>query len=216
MGRSTLERLAVGGAFLLITLNLVYLGWSGWHAAWWDFYFTRAENRLSKSQLVEAEQDYLQALKYAELMVPSDGRLARTYHDLGMVYWAQLRHEPARLAFDRALRLFQRYDGPESYFVGVVRARQGEIALQQGDMAKAEGALRQARDILVRCVGTQDSMTVRSQASLGLALYYQGRRAEAREYLLPVAKLVWHNFRVGDLVYQNQVKGAAEAVRQVP
>jgi len=215
LGRTNLERLAVGGALLLILLNLTYLGWIGWHAAWWDFYFTRAEKALTQGKVAAAETDYLEALKYAELMVPSDGRLARTYHDLGMIHWGQLRYAEARVAFDRALRLFQRYDGPNSYFVGVVRARQGEIALQQGDLAGAEASLREAADILQRCVGSQDSMTVRSRASLGLSLFYQGRREEARHYLMAVARLVQGNAKVGDLVYQNQVKGAMEAVREV-
>ena len=112
MRRLTLERLCVGGALLLIVFNFVYLGCIGWHAAWWDFYFTRAEKKLGQPGGVgEAEKDYLQALKYAELMVPSDGRLARTYHDLGMVYWAQLRYDQARQTFERAQRGFERYDG---------------------------------------------------------------------------------------------------------
>lgn len=213
----TLERLAVAGALLLIGLNLVYLGWIGWYPAWWDFYFTRADNTLARTgRLNDAERDYLQALHYGELMVPSDGRLARTYHDLGMIYWGQMRFDKSRRAFERALRLFERYDGPQSYFVGVVRARMGEIALQQGDMLGAERELRQASDILLRCVGAQDSMSVRSRASLGLALFYLGRRSEARPYLMAVAKLVAGNYKVGDLVYQNQVKNAVEQVRQVP
>lgn len=211
-----MRRLCLAGALLLIVLNFVYLGCIGWHAAWWDFYFTRAEGKLSRGQVKEAEQDYLQAVKYAELMVPSDGRLARTYHDLGMVYWAQLRYDQARRIFERSQRGFERYDGPQSYFVGVVLARQGEVSLQQGDMKAAESALRQASVILARCVGREDSMSVRCHASLGLALYYLGRRDEARQYLRPIGNLVAGNPRVGDIVYQNQVRFALEALRQVP
>ncbi|MBX3166296.1 MAG: tetratricopeptide repeat protein [Candidatus Eremiobacteraeota bacterium] len=159
-----------------------YLAVVGLPSGLWDISYTHAEKSLGpRPPYPPASLDaYREAARRAEQLTPEDGRLGRTYHDLGTLLWFMGRNNEARLYLTRALRIFERVDGTRSTWVGITRARLGEMDLRSGKLGEAVFNLQRADAILVRTVGRLDPVALRV-ASLVASQTHD--RARAKEVL---------------------------------
>lgn len=153
-------------ALVLIGLWLcqwAYLAVVGLPSGLWDLSYTHAEKSLGpRPPYPPTSVDaFRQAAVRAEQLTPEDGRLARTYHDLGTLLWFMGRNQEARVYLTRALRIFEEVDGSYSTWVGITRGRLGEMQLRAGQIDQANVNLQRAEGILVRTVGRLDPMSLR-------------------------------------------------------
>jgi tetratricopeptide (TPR) repeat protein len=190
------------------TGQLIYYGVVGYRTASWDYDFTRAEKSRfgpHPSDPKHADRYYREALVKADQLDVSDGRLARTYHDLGTVLWQDGRLAAAAANFERALAVFRLCDGPQSLMVGVCQARLGDIALAQNRLDVANHTLPSANAIFVR-VDAPQALRVRNQANLARLWCEQGRFREANGLLRSIVPSVMTNPQVGDLTFRQSVQ----------
>ena len=190
--------------------QLAYYGAVGYRTGMWDYYFTRAEydraaSKADKASLPVAIDHLEKALRYARELPDPDGRLARTYHDLGTMWWAKGMFLPARHNLLRSRRIYVRTDGPRSYFVGIIDARLGEMDLDELRLADAETRLTSANGILLRVVGSYDSLCLRNLANLARLRDIQGRYLEALSITRQILPEVAQNGRVGDSIYRQKI-----------
>lgn len=159
--------LVLGGLYLS---QWAYLATVGLPTGLWDLSYTQAEHKLeTRPPYSQATiERFRQAARKAEELVPEDGRLARTYHDLGTLLWFTGQTQEARLYLHRSLEIFSRVDGPRSTWVGVVSERLGEIEMLRGHSSKALELLQRAELILVRTLGRFDPMALRASTQLAL------------------------------------------------
>lgn len=159
-----------------------YLAVVGLPSGLWDISYTHAEKTLGPRPPYRAEslEAFRQAASRAEQLTPEDGRLARTYHDLGTLLWFMGRNTEGRLYLTRALQIFERVDGAQANWVGITSARLGEMDLRSGRLSEAMLNLQRADAILVRTVGRLDPLALRV-ASLVAAQNHD--RARAKEVL---------------------------------
>lgn len=179
--------LLLGGLYLF---QWVYLAVVGWPAGMWDLAYTQAENRIEKRQPYSEETvaRFRNAARHAASLVPEDGRVARTYHDLGTLLMITGRVNEARVYLVRALRLFERVDGPDSTWVGITCWRLADAELQRHRVAESAAYLRRADAILLRTLGSLNPNRVRVATAFALRTL---DRKRARELL------TWH--RLGDV-----------------
>lgn len=140
-----------------------YLAVVGLPSGLWDISYTHAEKSLGNRvpyppSSVEA---FREAARRAEQLTPEDGRLARTYHDLGTLLWFLGRNNEARVYLTRALRIFEKVDGTQATWVGITRARLGEMQMRSGNLTEGVMNLQRADAILVRTVGRLDPLALR-------------------------------------------------------
>ncbi|MBN9414736.1 MAG: tetratricopeptide repeat protein [Candidatus Eremiobacteraeota bacterium] len=159
-----------------------YLAVVGLPSGLWDISYTHAEKTLGPRAPYRPEslEAFRQAAAQAEQLSPEDGRLARTYHDLGTLLWFMGRNVEGRLYLTRAQRIFERVDGAQSNWVGITSARLGEMDLRSGRLSEAMMNLQRADAILVRTVGRLDPLALRV-ASLVASQSHD--RARAKEVL---------------------------------
>lgn len=140
-----------------------YLAVVGLPSGLWDISYTHAEKSLGPRPPYPPAslEAYREAARRAEQLVPEDGRLGRTYHDLGTLLWFTGRNNEARVYLTRALRIFERVDGTCSNWAGITRARLGEMDLRSGKLGEAIFNLQRADAILVRTVGRLDPLALR-------------------------------------------------------
>jgi tetratricopeptide (TPR) repeat protein len=201
-GRKWRWGLLLGGLYLF---QWVYLAVVGWPAGIWDLAYTQAENRLEKkhpySQASVAR--FRNAAHHAEKLVPEDGRVARTYHDLGTLLMITGRVNEARVYLTRALRLFERVDGEEATWVGITCWRLADAELQRGRVEQSLNYLRRADAILLRTLGKFSPNRVRVATACALRLRDPKRAQEL---------LTWH--RLGDVELDPITKLALEQITQ--
>lgn len=140
-----------------------YLAVVGLPSGLWDLSYTTAEHRLEKKPpFTPASVDrFREAARVAEWLEPEDGRLARTYHDLGVLLWLTGSWNESRVYLQRSLDIFQRVDGRQSTWVGIVSGRLGQIELDRGRSQSGLELLQRAEAILVRTLGNLDPMALR-------------------------------------------------------
>lgn len=169
--------LLLGGLYLC---QWAYLAVVGLPSGMWDLYYTQAEHRLEKSgQFTQASVErFRRAAREAEKLEPEDGRLGRTYHDLGLLLWITGSGNEARVYLQRSLEIFQRVDGRQSTWVGIVLSRLGEVELRRGHNQQGLEHLQRAEAILVRTLGNLDPMALRAGTLLAVQTRDQekGRR----------------------------------------
>lgn len=141
----------------------LYLGWVGMDTGLWDFAYTVAENKLDRAALTAPASmaRFRNAAALAEALEPEDGRLGRTYHDLGALLFYAGSSREARVYLNRALRIFENSDGPGGSWVGLVEMRLAEIDIQQGRTPQGIERLRRAERILLRTQGNFSVPTIR-------------------------------------------------------
>jgi hypothetical protein len=159
-----------------------YLAVVGLPSGLWDISYTHAEKSLGpRPPYPPASLDaFREAARRAEQLTPEDGRLGRTYHDLGTLLWFMGRTQEARVYLTRALRIFERVDGMQANWVGITCARLGEMEMRSGRLSQAVVYLQRADAILVRTVGRLDPLALRV-ASLVASQNHD--RARAKEVL---------------------------------
>lgn len=159
-----------------------YLAVVGLPSGLWDIRYTHAEKTLGPRPPYRPEslEAFRQAAAQAEQLTPEDGRLARTYHDLGTLLWFMGRNTEGRLYLTRSQRIFEKVDGFQSNWVGITSARLGELDLRSGRLSEAMFNLQRADAILVRTVGRLDPLALRV-ASLVASQNHD--RARAKEVL---------------------------------
>lgn len=139
----------------------------------WDMTFTFAEDRLKPHQLRDPVvlQGYREAVARAEQLLPVDGRLARSYHDLGALLWLSGRGKEGRVYLRRALEIFEQTDGPDSTWVGMVCWRLGHALLNEpGHREEGVAMLERAESNLVRGRGELDPAALQVSKILALQL----------------------------------------------
>ncbi len=173
--------------FFLVLLGLwlcqwAYLAVVGLPSGLWDRSYTHAEKSLGpRAPYSDASLEaFREAARQAEQLTPEDGRLARTYHDLGVLLWFRGQNNEARVYLNRSLRIFERVDGTRSTWVGIVSARLGEMEIRSGKFTEGVLDLQRADAILVRTVGRLDPLALRV-ASLMASQNHD--RARAKEVL---------------------------------
>jgi len=159
--------LILGGLYLS---QWAYLAVVGLPTGLWDLSYTQAEHKLEKRPPYSSAtvERFRQAARKAEELVPEDGRLARTYHDLGTLLWFTGQIQEARVYLHRSLEIFSRVDGPRSTWVGVVSERLGEIEMLRGHTSQALELLQRAELILLRSLGRFDPIVIRAAAMVAL------------------------------------------------
>lgn len=175
--------LLLGGLYLL---QWVYLAVVGWPTGMWDLAYTRAENRLEKRQPYSQASvaRFREAARKGEALVPEDGRLARTYHDLGTLLLITGRPNEARVYLHRALALFEKVDGPNSTWTGITCWRLADAASQRGRAQEGTELLRRADAILLRTLGNLHPNRIR----VATALVFRTRDREQARQLLTWSK----------------------------
>ena len=173
--------------FFLVLLGLwlcqwAYLAVVGLPSGLWDMSYTHAEKSLGpRAPYSDASLEaFREAARQAEQLTPEDGRLARTYHDLGVLLWFRGQNNEARVYLNRSLRIFERVDGTRATWVGIVSARLGEMEVRSGKFTEGVLDLQRADAILVRTVGRLDPLALRV-ASLMASQNHD--RARAKEVL---------------------------------
>lgn len=173
--------------FFLVLLGLwlcqwAYLAVVGLPSGLWDISYTHAEKTLGPRPpySVASIEAFRAAARRAEQLTPEDGRLARTYHDLGTLLWFLGRNNEARVYLTRAWKIFERVDGSQATWVGITRARLGEMEMRSGKLAEAVLHLQRADAILVRTVGRLDPLALRVAS---LVASQSRDRARAKEVL---------------------------------
>ncbi|MBS2040153.1 tetratricopeptide repeat protein [bacterium] len=164
-----------------------YLAAVGLPSGLWDITYTHAEKSLGKSFPYPPESllAFRQAASQAEGLYPEDGRLARSYHDLGTLLFFMGQYPEARLYLTRALDIFERVDGTQSTWAGITHGRLGELQLRTGKLSEAVQNLQRADAILVRTVGRLDPMALR----VGFLLALQVRDREKAKFVLESYRL---------------------------
>jgi len=149
-----------------------YLGLVGLPSGLWDLQYTHAEKSLEKSPPYSKKsiERFRKAAALAELLPEEDGRLARTYHDFGVLLWLTGRPNEARVYIWRSAEIFERVDGPEATWTGVLCERKAELELLRGRKHKALPLLRRAEAILLRTQGNFDPMALRTMSLLAVHL----------------------------------------------
>jgi hypothetical protein len=158
-----------------------YLGLVGLPSGLWDMHYTTAEKSLEKKPPYSPKsiERYRKAARLGELLPEEDGRLARTYHDLGVLLWLTGRPNEARVYIWRAAEIFERVDGPNATWTGVLCERKAELELLRGRKNKALPLLRRAEAILVRTQGNFDPMALRAISLLAIHLKDRERAERA-------------------------------------
>jgi hypothetical protein len=159
--------LLLGGLYLF---QLAYLAVVGLPTGMWDLAYTRAEHKMEKTPPFSPAtvERFRRAAQEAETLVPEDGRLARTYHDLGTLLWITGNPHEGRVYLHRALRIFEQTDGRQATWVGIVCERLGEVELRRGHNLEALEWLQRAEGILVRTLGGLDPIALRGGALLAV------------------------------------------------
>ena len=142
----------------------------------WDLQDTKAEHQLGKPPFSpRSVEQFRAAAAQAEALAPEDGRLARTYHDLGTLLWLTGRSLEANVYLQRSLEIFERVDGRHSTWVGIVSLRMAEIDLGRGRNPQAMDRLQRAEGILVRTLGSLDPMALRASALMAVHSHDQDK-----------------------------------------
>ena len=159
-----------------------YLAVVGLPSGLWDMSYTHAEKSLApRPPYSDASVDaFREAARQAEQLTPEDGRLGRSYHDLGVLLWFRGQNNEARVYLNRSLRIFQRVDGTRATWVGIVSARLGEMEIRAGKYNEGILDLQRADAILVRTVGRLDPLALRVAS---LVASQNRDRARAKEVL---------------------------------
>ena len=169
-------------------LGTLYLGqWAyyaliGWPTGTWDLAYTQAEKSTRPPYSVEAVERFRLAARRAEMLTPEDGRLARTYHDLGTLLWLTGRPREATLYVQRALEIFRRVDGPGTTWEGICLWRLGELRYQANRPEEGLRMLHQAEEILLRRQGDYQPVCLRVRAALALRLKDKKRAREVLKW----------------------------------
>lgn len=147
-----------------------YLAVIGLPSGLWDLSYTHAEKSLAPRFPYSPESlaAFREAARQAEQLTPEDGRLGRTYHDLGTLLWFMGQNTEARLYLTRSMQIFERVDGPQSTWAAVTRGRLGELQLRMGRLPEALQNLQRADAILLRTVGRLDPMALRIGSLLAI------------------------------------------------
>jgi hypothetical protein len=172
--RSALSQQRLGLVLLGLWLcQWAYLAVIGLPSGLWDMSYTRAEKSLAPHfpYSLESLAAFREAARQAEGLSPEDGRLARTYHDLGTLLWFMGQNNEARLYLTRSMQIFERVDGPQSTWAGITRGRLGELQLRAGQLTEALRNLQRADAILVRTVGRLDPMALRIGSLLAMGAH---------------------------------------------
>jgi hypothetical protein len=158
-----------------------YLGWVGLDSGLWDLSYTRAEKLVEARPAAvfrpEVVSAFEESVRKAQALSPEDGRLARSYHDYGTVLWLNGRRREGQLYLEQALVIFERVDGPNSTWVGVVEQRLGELEIARGDFQAGLGRLRKAETILLRTLGHLEPLSLRVRT---LVAKYERDASKAR------------------------------------
>ena len=198
----------------LYLCQLAYLAVVGLPTGMWDLRYTQAEHQLEKKPpFSEATVDrFREAARQAEKLIPEDGRLARTYHDLGTLLWIAGRTNEGRVYLHRSLNVFERVDGRQATWVGIVCERLGEVDLRRGRIAEATERLQRAEGILVRTLGCLDPIALRAATMVAV----QTRDRDK-------ARLVMENYRMAQIppdplmrLQLEQLGGGSTVVQPAP
>ncbi|MFN8607397.1 MAG: tetratricopeptide repeat protein [Vulcanimicrobiota bacterium] len=164
-----------------------YLALVGLPSGLWDVNYTHAEKKLGKRfpYPPESLDGFRQAARLAEQLDPEDGRLGRSYHDLGALLYFMGQNNEARLYLTRSLQIFERVDGPQSTWAGIARGRLGELQMRTGKSSEALANLQRADAILLRTVGRLDPMALR----IGFLLALQAHDREKAKFVLESYRL---------------------------
>lgn len=109
------------------------------------------------------------------MLVPEDGRLARTYHDLGTLLWLNGRPLEAALYLQRALEIFERVDGPQTTWVAICSWRLGELRCSLHREKEGVALLKRAESLILRCQGDLHPISLRIGLSLAKQLHDKER-----------------------------------------
>lgn len=96
----------------------------------WDQYSQAAEKAYVNKDFGEAEKNFLEALKEAEIFPKSDKRLATTVYNLGLIYQQEEKYSEAEQTYRRALELF-------SGIYGADHERTAQVHIDLGDLYRS-------------------------------------------------------------------------------
>lgn len=128
-----------------------------------------------------------QALREAEQVEPDGGRVAGAANSLGLLYHDQGRLETAQSLYQRALTIWQAQFGGEYELVAAALNNLAEIALAEGDGARAEPLYQRVPSIERRLLGAgHPAVTLSNPAEL----YRRQGRETASESLYRLALIL--------------------------
>ena len=137
----------------------------------------RAGVEFNRSRLNEAERILRSVETLARQQLPASHLLASTLNSLAVVIRPQGRLREARELFSEALTAAQAFES-DSVLQAMIRSNLGLLERAAGDLAAAEGALREVLAQLER-LGNQPDLVYDTQSNLALVLLDRGRTREA-------------------------------------
>ena len=153
----------------------------------WEQVYEAGITALYAGDYVKAEKNLREALTIARKFGDADGRYAESLGDLGAVLFLQQRYDEARPFLEHGLALHKTTIGVHEKTRNAAHWM-GEFYLTVGEYDKAAEALLYSLDVGRKAKVPDDSQIIVLYESLGIALVYAGRGAEAVEPLKDVVE----------------------------
>ena len=145
----------------------------------WEKYIKAGEEAYRRGQYVEAQKQFLAALKEAERFGNLDPRLATSLNDLAEVHRKQGQYAKAEPLFRRSLAMQENALGPEHPNVALSLNNLAALYYAQGEYAEAEPLLQRSLAIREKALGPQHPDVAQSLNNLAVLYLAQGEYGEA-------------------------------------
>lgn len=188
--RKTLLFLLVVGS--LLSLSTCVFDQDTLRDTLWDSYIDEGSKAYSEQDFVEAEKQYVAALKEAEKFGPQDSRLITSLDSLASVYEAQRKWVEAEPLHQRTLAIQENLLGLEHPDVADNLNNLALVYKAQGKYSEAEPLYKRALAIREKAHGPDHPDVVDGLENLAMVYKTEGKYVEA-EALYKRALAIWEN-----------------------
>jgi len=126
-----------------------------------------AQKAYRQGHYAEAESQYLQAEKEAELQGPNGPRLAKILNNLGVLYEREARYEEAQKVLRRALAIWQTQANPQPLDLATTLNNLASLYTYQSRYEEAEPLYRECLEVRETKLGPEDLQVANALNNLG-------------------------------------------------
>ncbi len=149
----------------------------------WEDYNHAGLSAYNAGNLLEAQNQFLAALKQAEEFSINDPRLNLSLNNLMEVYRAQNKYVEAEIYIKQSLENSEKIYGDKHIIVAANLKNLGENYLSQEKFEEAEPILKRALNIFEKTLGQKDPLTTHTLERYISVLQKMGRNIEGEGYV---------------------------------